>query len=83
MTPHGEWFSEYEKFDGGDLFLGDNSVVKIISRGKIKLLLKDGRIRTLYGVLHIPNLARNFISVIKMDDAGVKTIFEENTCKMV
>ena len=28
MTPHGEWFSEYEKYDGGDVFLGDNSVEK-------------------------------------------------------
>ena len=83
MTPHGECFSEYEKYDGGDVFLGDNSVEKIIGRGKIKLLLKYGRIRTLPGVLHIPNLARNLISVSKMDDAGVKTIFEKNTCKMV
>jgi hypothetical protein len=23
MTPHREWFSEYEKYDGGDVFLGD------------------------------------------------------------
>ena len=30
MTPHGEWFSKYEKYDGGDVFLGDNSVAKII-----------------------------------------------------
>jgi hypothetical protein len=28
-------------------------------------------------------LDRNLISVIKMDDAGVKTIFEKETCKMV
>ena len=38
---------------------------------------------TLSGVLHIPNLARNLISVSRMDDAGVKTVFEKNTCKMV
>jgi hypothetical protein len=47
------------------------------------LRLIDGRIRTLLGVLHIPRLARNLISVSKMDDAGVKTIFEKETCKMV
>jgi hypothetical protein len=28
-------------------------------------------------------LARNLISVRKMDDAGVKTIFEKETCTMV
>jgi hypothetical protein len=47
------------------------------------LRLIDGRIRTLHSVLHIPRLARNLIFVSKMDDAGVKTIFEKETCRMV
>jgi hypothetical protein len=83
MTPHREWFSEYEKYDGGDVFLGDDSTAKILGRGRVKLMLKDGRIRTLPGVLHIPKLARSLISISKLDDAGVKTVFEKNTCKMV
>ena len=45
--------------------------------------LIDGRIRTLPGVLHIPGMAKNLISVSKMEDAGVKTIFEKGTCSMV
>ena len=36
--------------------------------------MKDGRIRTLPGVLHIPNLARNLISIRKMGVAGVNTM---------
>jgi hypothetical protein len=56
---------------------------KIIGRGKVKLRLIYERIRTLPGVLHIPGLARNLISVRKMDDAGVKTVFEKETCRMV
>jgi hypothetical protein len=83
MTPHREWFSEYEKYDGGDVFLGDDSTTKILGRGRVKLLLKYGRIRTLPGVLHIPKLARSLISVSKLDDAGVDTVFGKNTCKMV
>jgi hypothetical protein len=47
------------------------------------LRLIDGRIRTLPGVLHIPGLVRNLISVSKMDDARVKMIFEKETCRMV
>jgi hypothetical protein len=58
MTPHKEWFCEYEKYNGGDVFLGDDSTTKIIGHGRVKLLLKDGRIRTLPGVLHIPDLAK-------------------------
>ena len=75
MTPHRELLCEYERYDGGNVFLGDESTTIIIGRGKVKLRLIDGRIRTLLGVLHIPSLARNLISVRKIDDVRVKTIF--------
>ena len=45
--------------------------------------LQSERIRTLLSVLHIPALARNWICVSKLDDAGVKTVFKKDTCKMV
>jgi hypothetical protein len=72
MNRHREWFYEYEIYDGGDVFLGDDSTTKIIGRGKFNLKLIYGRIRTLLGVLHIPRLAKILIYVIKMDDVGVK-----------
>jgi hypothetical protein len=83
MNPQSDWFFEYEKYDGGDVFLGDDSTSKILGHGRVKLLLKDGRIRTLTGVLHIPKLARSLISVSKIEDAGVDTIFRKGTCNMV
>jgi len=83
FTPHREWFCEYEKYDGGDVFLGDDRKARIIGCRKLKLKLQGRRVRTLPGVLHIPTLARNLISVSKLDDAGVKTVFEKDTCKMV
>ena len=52
FTPHREWFYEYEKYDGGDVFLGDDSKSRIIGRGKLKLKLQGQRVRTLPGVLH-------------------------------
>jgi hypothetical protein len=30
MTPHREWLCEYERYDGGNVFLGDDSTTKII-----------------------------------------------------
>ena len=83
FTPHREWFCEYEKYDGGDVFLGDDRKAMIVGRGKGKLKLQGGRIRALPGVLYIPALMRNLIFVSKMDDAGVKTVFEKDTCNMV
>jgi hypothetical protein len=57
MNPHRKWFCEYERYDGGDVFLDDELTTKIIGREKVKLRLIDGRIITLPGVLHIPSLA--------------------------
>ena len=54
-----------------------------MGHGRVKLLLNDGRIRTLLGVLHILGLARNLISVSKMADVGVKIVFEKDRCKMI
>jgi hypothetical protein len=56
---------EYERYDGGDAFLGNELTNKIIGQGKFKLNLMDGRIRTLPGVLHILGLAINLIFVKK------------------
>jgi hypothetical protein len=83
MTPHREWFCEYEKYDGGDVFLGDDSTTKIMGHGRVKLLIKYRRIRTLPGVFHIPKLARSLISVSKLDDAEVDIVLGKRTCKMV
>ena len=82
MTPHRECFYEYEKYNG-NVFLGDDSPKKIMGRGRVKLFLNDGRVKTLHGVLHILGLARNLISISKMVDARVKTMFEKDRCKMI
>eukprot|EP00253_Pinus_taeda_P029957 PITA_29957 len=83
FTPHRQWFCEYDKYDGGDVFLGDDRKARIVGHGKVKLKLQGGRVRTLLGVLHIPTLFRNLISVSKLDDAGVKIVFDKDTWKMV
>jgi len=83
FTPHRESFCEYEKYDGGDVFSGDDRKARIICRRKVKLKLQGGRVRTLPGVLHIPTLDRNLIYVSKLDDASVKIVFEKDTYKMV
>jgi hypothetical protein len=70
-------------YDGANAFLGDDSTTRIIGRGKFKLRLIHGRIRTISGVLHILGSAKNLIYVIKMDNAGVKVIFEKEICRMV
>jgi hypothetical protein len=83
MNPHRDSFIEYENYDGGDVFLGDESTTKIMGCGRVQLLLKDGRIRTLLGVIHILDLSRSLIFVSKLDDACVDTLLGKGTCNMV
>jgi hypothetical protein len=83
MTPHREWLCEYERYEGGEVFSRDDSTTKIFKRGRVGLILKDGRSRTLPGVLHILGLERNLISIIKMSDAWVHTLFMKDSCNMV
>ena len=44
MIPHREWFYEYEKYNGGDVFLGDDKKTKNIGKGKVKIEIIGGRI---------------------------------------
>jgi hypothetical protein len=57
LTPHRQWFCEYEIYEGGNVFLGNDSTTRFIGREKFKLRLIDGSIITLPSVLHIPGLA--------------------------
>jgi hypothetical protein len=83
MNPHRDWSYEYGKYNGGDLFLGDDLIDKIIGRGDIKLLLKYGRLKNLFAVLYILGLTKNLISMSKMSSASVQAIFKKDHYKMV
>ncbi|KAJ0082018.1 hypothetical protein Patl1_10203 [Pistacia atlantica] len=82
MTPHKEWFCEYETYNGGNVLLGDDTAVKIIGRGKIRLRSHDGSVRTLPEVMHIPGMSRNLLSVGTMADAGIVFNCDRTSCKM-
>ena len=83
MTPHKEWFCEYETYNGGDFLQGDNSTTKIIGYGRVNLFLKYGIIRSLHGVQHIPYLDKKPISISNMAMQFAYMVFEKVTCKMV
>jgi len=76
ITPQREWFCEYEKYNGGNVFFEDDSITTTIRHGKVKLLLKDQRVKTLPRVLHIPSLAINLISMSKMSDTSMQAYFK-------
>jgi hypothetical protein len=65
------------------VFLGDESKTKIVGKGRVQLILSNGRKRTLPSVLQILGLERNLISINKMIDDGVHTLFHKDSCKIV
>ncbi|GLJ29753.1 hypothetical protein SUGI_0587340 [Cryptomeria japonica] len=83
MTSNRDWFLEYEGFNGGKVYLGDDSALEIFGRGKVRIRFSDGRIKRINGVLHIPRLKRNLLSVSKLIDVGVQVVFSEAGCKMI
>jgi len=83
FTPHREWLCEYEKYDGGNVSLGNDKKARIFGCGKFKRKLQGGVVRTLLCVLHIPTLAINLIFISKMDDGGVKIMIKKYSCKMI
>lgn len=46
------------------------------------MIFNDGRVKILKDVLHNSNLARNLISISKMNDLGVHVTFEKSGCKL-
>ena len=41
MTSHQNWFSKYEVFDGGKVYLGDDSHLKIVGGGQVTFRFPD------------------------------------------
>ena len=54
-----------------------------MGHGRVKAFLKDGRIRTLPVVLHIPYLSRSLIYISKLYDAGVDTLLGKGSCNLL
>eukprot|EP00253_Pinus_taeda_P004235 PITA_04235 len=70
FTPHREWFCDYDKYNGGDVFLGDDRRARIVGRGKVKLKCKVER-------------CKNNVREGYLQDGSGNTVFEKDTCKMV
>ncbi|GKD93959.1 retrovirus-related pol polyprotein from transposon TNT 1-94 [Tanacetum coccineum] len=84
MTPHRSWFTTYESFNGGNVYIGNHSICPVIGKGNIQVKMHDNVVRTITGVRHVPDLKRNLISLSTLEangckysgDGGVRKIFK-------
>ena len=65
MTPFREWFHTYKSWDGGVIYLGDNTTCPMIRVGDVRIKMFDGIVRTVSNVRHVPALRKSLLSLEK------------------
>ncbi|GJQ92982.1 retrovirus-related pol polyprotein from transposon TNT 1-94 [Tanacetum coccineum] len=82
MSPNRDWFVTYEEFDGGHVFMGNDSPCKVVGIGTIQIRMHDGVVRTLTDVRHVPDLKKNLISLGVFDSKGFKYTSENGVLRV-
>lgn len=82
-----EWFSDYEVLQRpGQVSVGDGRVLKVVGRGKVRLVMRllGDKVKrcVLHDVLHVPDLSCNLVSVSKASERGKVTEFNESGCQL-
>ena len=92
MTHNKNNIIEYEDYNesskqGTNVFLGDNTLIPAEGEGKVQLLTSDGdsgeNCLALDKVLHVPQLAKNLLSVPALTQTGAKVLFDKEKCLVI
>ena len=81
-TPYREIIQNYVTGDFGNVYLADGSALDVVGIGDVRILLSNGSVWLLEKVRHIPDLRRNLISVVQLDDEGHAILFVGSTWKV-
>ena len=81
MTSHGEWFEDLQKPNAsGYVQTGDNTTHQIEHVGNVSLRRGNGKELPMRNVLHVPNIAKNLVSVGQIVDQGMQVKFNKAGC---
>lgn len=64
------------------MYLGDDSHLKIVGHGRVKIRFPNGRVKGIDGFLHILGLEQNLLYVSKLNDSRAQVFFSSGECKM-
>ncbi|GJW32315.1 retrovirus-related pol polyprotein from transposon TNT 1-94 [Tanacetum coccineum] len=48
MIPHRSWFTTYESFNGGNVYMGNHSICPVIGKGNIQVKMHDGGVMKIF-----------------------------------
>ncbi|GKB16758.1 ty1-copia retrotransposon protein [Tanacetum coccineum] len=70
-------FHQFEEVaDGGQFYMGNNGIARVIGKGKVFLKLTSGKTLAFNNVLYVPSLRRNMVSGSLLVRAGLKVTLE-------
>nr|GEZ14009.1 retrovirus-related Pol polyprotein from transposon TNT 1-94 [Tanacetum cinerariifolium] len=70
------------QFDGGHVFMGNDSPCKVVGSGTIHIKMHDGVVRAVTHVRHVPDLKKNLISLSVLDSKGFKYTSENGVLRV-
>ncbi|MCO5558550.1 hypothetical protein L7F22_012135 [Adiantum nelumboides] len=81
MTPHRHWLTGYKLFPNPvHVFLGDDPRLNAKGVGHMPVTLPSGTQVLIHGILHIPGLSRNLLSVTAATSKGSSMEFFHDYC---
>ncbi|GJR29297.1 retrovirus-related pol polyprotein from transposon TNT 1-94 [Tanacetum coccineum] len=82
ITPHREWFSNFEKHEEV-VYTADQNPLTTHGIGSVRLQNEDGTIVTLKGVRYLPKLKKNLISVGILESKGFEVRAKDGVMKII
>lgn len=83
MSPLINYFTDYQKFDGGRVMMGNNTMCGVIGYGNVRLRLHDMTILEIKQVRHVPDLKRNLILLGMFDQMGYIVKVESGNLRVI
>nr|GEY34110.1 retrovirus-related Pol polyprotein from transposon TNT 1-94 [Tanacetum cinerariifolium] len=82
IIPHRSWFTTYESFNGGNVYMRNHSICPVIGKGNIQVKIHDDVVRTITRVRHVLDFKRNMISLSTLEANGCKYSGEGGVTKI-
>jgi transposase InsO family protein len=76
-----EWFHELDTRFRETVRLGDNSQMKVMGKGNVKLQV-NGLTQVITAVYYIPELKNNLLSIGQLQQKDLTIVFKRNLCKV-
>ena len=80
MTPNDKYFSGLDRTHKAYVGLSDGKVLKVEGRGDVKIVMKDGKKKTMKNVLFVPGLKENVLSLDELTARGYSARMEPKKC---